>query len=219
MWKRRARAAFCCQESWWNASSGLGTLDGQAALALESIDIKDMCTEGGEELVSSSENSISDSRTRWRGRSHGGSLWAENHDIRDDRDFHWTTETLVDPSLVRRHELAVRSSEELEDRVEDKTHDYVEFGDDAEFESEFEAILGALESDAIEQTRTGMTQAGKAHLRAEGAHAPTLEWYVNHQKRSKTRSPKKRVQAPGNDASVRVVSCWSCWRLRRPVRP
>ena len=45
-----------CQESWWSAPRGSGPwkhtlLDGQAALALELIDVKDMCTEGGEELV------------------------------------------------------------------------------------------------------------------------------------------------------------------------
>ena len=37
-------------------------LDGQAALALQSIEIKDTCTEGA--VGSSSENLISDSRTR-----------------------------------------------------------------------------------------------------------------------------------------------------------
>ena len=35
--------------------------------------------------------------------------------------------------------------EQLEDRVEDETQDHVEFGDDAEFESEIEAIVGVLE--------------------------------------------------------------------------
>ena len=54
-------------------------------------------------------------------------------------------------------------------RVEDETQDHVEFGDDAEFESEIEAIVGALEpteeSDATEvlatwkQTRTAMAHS------------------------------------------------------------
>ena len=58
--------------------------------------------------------------------------------------------------------------EELEDRIEGETQDHVEFGDDAELESEIGAIEGALEpleeSDTIEvlatlkQTRTAMTQ-------------------------------------------------------------
>ena len=58
--------------------------------------------------------------------------------------------------------------EKLEDRAEDETQDHVEFGDDSEFESELEAIVGALEpmeeSDAIEvlatwkQIKTAMTQ-------------------------------------------------------------
>ena len=58
--------------------------------------------------------------------------------------------------------------EELEGRIEDETQDHVEFGDDAELESELEAIARALEpmeeSDAIEvlatwkQTRTAMVQ-------------------------------------------------------------
>ena len=44
--------------------------------------------------------------------------------------------------------------EEVEDWIQDKTQDHVEFGDDAELESEIEAIVGALEpkeeSDAME---------------------------------------------------------------------
>ena len=58
--------------------------------------------------------------------------------------------------------------EELEDRPDHELQDPVDFGGDTEFESEIEAIVGALEpieeSDAIEvlstwkQTRTAMTQ-------------------------------------------------------------
>ena len=58
--------------------------------------------------------------------------------------------------------------DELEDRVEDELQDHVGFQDDAEFESEIEAIVGALEpigeSDAVEvlttwkQTRMAMNQ-------------------------------------------------------------
>ena len=57
---------------------------------------------------------------------------------------------------------------ELEDRVEDEPQDHMDFGSDAEFESEVEAIVAALrpisESDAVEvpatwkQTRMAMTQ-------------------------------------------------------------
>ena len=58
--------------------------------------------------------------------------------------------------------------DELEDRPDHELQDPVDFGGDTEFESEIEAIVGALEpteeSDAIEvlstwkQTRTAMTQ-------------------------------------------------------------
>ena len=64
----------------------------------------------------------------------------------------------------------------MEDGVTDGTQDHVEFGGDAEFESETEAIVGALgpieESDAIEvfatwkQTRTATTR--EAQSRAQG---------------------------------------------------
>ena len=69
----------------------------------------------------------------------------------------------------------------------------------------------------------------EARSGTEGARTPTLEQYVDHQKSFETRSsrgrraalgasscrevghfsrncPKKRVQAPGNDAGVRAVS-------------
>ena len=85
--------------------------------------------------------------------------------------------------------------DQLEERVEDETQDHVQFGDDAEYEFDMEAVVGALgpieESDAIEflatwqQTRT---DTGEAQSKAERACTPTLEQYVNHQKRSKTRS-------------------------------
>ena len=58
--------------------------------------------------------------------------------------------------------------DELEDRVEHEPQDLVDFGDDAEFESEIEAVVGALQpvedSDAVEvlatrkQTRKAVTQ-------------------------------------------------------------
>ena len=61
----------------------------------------------------------------------------------------------------------------------------VEFRDDAELESEIEAIVGALEpmeeSDAIEvdlETNQDGHDTGKAQPRAEGARSPTLEQYV-----------------------------------------
>ena len=55
-WKRWARAALVVKKVGGLPPEALGPwkytlLDGQAALALESIDIKDVCTEGGEELV------------------------------------------------------------------------------------------------------------------------------------------------------------------------
>ena len=73
-----------------------------------------------------------------------------------------------DPDVVSW--LSARSTvswvEEFEDKIEDETHDYVEFGDDAVLESEIEAIVAAQEpleeSDANEvlatwkQTRTAM---------------------------------------------------------------
>ena len=56
VWKRWARAAFVVKKVGGMLPEALGPWiyiqkNGQAALALESIDIKDMCTEDGEELV------------------------------------------------------------------------------------------------------------------------------------------------------------------------
>ena len=56
VWKRWARAGLAFRKAGGMPTEALGPwmytlLDGQAALALESIDIKDMCTKGGEELV------------------------------------------------------------------------------------------------------------------------------------------------------------------------
>ena len=55
MWKRWARAALVVKkvESLQRLRSAwiYTLLDGQAALALQSIEIKDMCMDGGEELV------------------------------------------------------------------------------------------------------------------------------------------------------------------------
>ena len=81
-----------CQESWWSAPRGSGTLDIHSSGWSESIDIKDMCTEGGEELV------FRELDQRFPGkvaaeRRLGRSLWAENHEGRDNGGFHWTVET------------------------------------------------------------------------------------------------------------------------------
>ena len=71
-------------------------LDGQAAWALGSIDTKDMCTEGGEELVfrELDQRFPDEVGTGPYERSHGGSVWAENHEKTrrqrlslDDRDL------------------------------------------------------------------------------------------------------------------------------------
>ena len=56
VWKRWDPAALVVKNVCGMPPKALGPwmytlLDGQAALALESIDIKDMCTEGGEDLV------------------------------------------------------------------------------------------------------------------------------------------------------------------------
>ena len=56
VWTRWARAALVVKKVCGMSPEALGPwiytlLDGQAALALESIEITDMCTDGGEELV------------------------------------------------------------------------------------------------------------------------------------------------------------------------
>ena len=95
VWKRWARAALFVKKVGGTLPEALGLwiytlLDGQPASALESIDI-DKVAAGP------------------CGRSHGGSVWVENHEERYNGGFHWTVETGVYPSSVGRCELVVGS--------------------------------------------------------------------------------------------------------------
>ena len=85
--------------------------DLDALSSSSSIDIKDMCTENGEELVFRELDQRFPDKVAPYGRSHGGSFEAENHDRRDDGGFHWTVKTCIYPSSVGRCELAVGSQE------------------------------------------------------------------------------------------------------------
>ena len=85
--------------------------------------------------------------------------------------------------------------DELEDRVEDEPQDHTDFRGVAEFESEIEATVGALEpieeSDAVEvlavwKENQDCQDTGKAQSRAPAK--PTPKQHVNHQERFKTRS-------------------------------
>ena len=114
VWKRWARAALVVKKVGEMPPEGVRPwiytfLDGQA----ESIDIKDMCTEGGEELVfielyQRFPDKVAAGRM---GEAMEEAFWAKKIEKkRDDGGFHWTVETCVYPSSVRRCEIAVRSS-------------------------------------------------------------------------------------------------------------
>ena len=59
--------------------------------------------------------------------------------------------------------------DELEDRVEE----HFEFGDDAELESEIEAIVGTLQSSCDLETNQEGDETGETQSTAEGAGTPT----------------------------------------------
>ena len=86
-------------------------LNGQAALALESIDIKDMCTKGGDELVFQEvDQRFPDKETADRmGEATEEAFWLKIIKKRDNGGFHSTVETCVYPSSVRGWELAIGS--------------------------------------------------------------------------------------------------------------
>ena len=100
-----------------------------------------------------------------------------------------------------------------------------EFGDDAELESDIEAIVGALElmeeSDAIEVLATCKTdQDGhgprKAQSGPEDARTPTLEQHADSQKRSETRSRK----VGGSHSVLQLSTSWSFQsKLSKETRP
>ena len=78
-----------------------------------------------------------------------------------------------------------------EDRVEDEPQDHVDFGGDAEFESEIEAIMAALEpiegSGAVEsscdlETNQNGHDSGDAQSRSENTCVPTLKRHKNFPK-------------------------------------
>ena len=52
-----------------------------------------------------------------------------------------TSRTPGDVRLSPTHRTRLQSVDELEDRVEDEPQDHVDFGNDAEFESEIDAII------------------------------------------------------------------------------
>ena len=64
-------------------------MDGQAAVALESIDIKDMCTEGGKELV------FRELDQRFPDKVAADRMGEAMEEALDDGGFHWTIETCV----------------------------------------------------------------------------------------------------------------------------
>ena len=71
-------------ESGWNASRCSGALDLHSSVMVrpESVEITDMCTDGGEELVfrELDQGIPRQGGSRPYGRSHGGGLWTEDHE-------------------------------------------------------------------------------------------------------------------------------------------
>ena len=242
VWKRWARAALVGKKVGGMLPDALGPwiytlVDGQAALALDSTDIKDMWTEGGEELVFREldqrfPDTVAADRMREAMEEAFGLKIMKNE----------TTEAVTGQSILAFSRLpteglnlptearsyivlrgcrlrslrratimpapaglgfddvcmAIWTSflgcppdwwshgtfgvDVLEDRIEDGTNDNIEFGDDAEFESEIVAIVGALErieeSDGTEvlatwkHIRTAMAQ-GKLNWGLRQPHANT----------------------------------------------
>ena len=163
-------------------------------MALESIEIKDMCTDGGEELI------FREVDQRFPDKVAAGRMeeaMEETFGLKTMRGFHWTIETCVHPSSDRRCKpeattfcvdvdlgawvekrsclrhagalslMGAQRSERrfLEDKVEDETQP---LSSEAILSGNPRGIVGAREpevSDAIE-TRTAMTQE---KLNREGA--------------------------------------------------
>ena len=109
VWKRRARGGMIPE--------ALGPwiytlLDGQAAWAQESVDMKDMCTEGGEELVF---RELDQRFPDWVAADCVGETLEEafglkNHEEQNNGGFHWTVETCGYPSSVGWCEHSVGSA-------------------------------------------------------------------------------------------------------------
>ena len=89
---------------------------------------------------------------------------------------------------------------------EDGSPHHVEFGDDAEFESEIKTIVDALEP--TEEKRR--EDKRKAQSKAEGVCTPTLDQHVNHKERSRTISCEV-------DWSHKVVKLSRSWSFQPKV--
>ena len=167
------------QESWWEGlqrlwGPGYTLLDGQAAWHWNRSNSR-MCARRAVRS-SSSENSISDSRKRWQ-RIVWEKPWRKplgKNEKRDDRGFffHWTIETCGFPYLgLGRGWVEQRSclqpaeagSSVMCARGFGRRFLVVRWshvGDDAEFESEIDATVGALEPKEEEMTRLKFLRLG-----------------------------------------------------------
>ena len=113
------------QFSWWSASRGSGTLDstlldGQGALALEAIEIRNMCTDSGEEVVFRKLDQRFQDKVAADRMGEAMEETFGNHEKWDDGGFHWNDQHLSLPTFRRkgltcRRRAATRKSWEFDE--------------------------------------------------------------------------------------------------------